>query len=213
MQNAISLFQEPFIRESKNELSQLYQDLCRVMLHELNFTVSEFYQYPTDKGLSGDRVFELIEQSYVGLLSNAVVRYLNSPTIQEFAVYKDGVKLEGRCDMLFGWKAKHIIVEAKAWTFMNDWAKNSGEDFYTPILTQAQLYYDTEMDRYIQETHALVIGFERVYANMVSEAETEFKRNWCNNLKSTPTDFLALYKGDKQGLFVYGKSQRLYPKT
>ena len=211
MPNAIKLFQEPFIREPENELSQLYRDLCRVFLHELNFTVDHLYNYTCEAEPSSDRVFELFERTYIGILSNAIVRFLNGPTIQEFAVWKDEEKLEGRCDMLFGWRDKHIILEAKAWTFEANWKNYDNEIFYKPILDQVRSYYKAHPQRYIQETHLMAIGFERAYTNSMSQAKEELKK-WNSNRKEPSTDFLAFYKGNKQGLFMYGKSEKIFSK-
>lgn len=180
---------------------------------ELNKIVSAYYSYnfPEDDSAGIDNVFRNIERTWVGIFNNALLRVNPGiATLQEFSVWSSEKNI-GRCDLLFrhshDGKKDDFVTEAKVWEFTDNWKYPTPREFYSGILGQAYIYYNTERKYYDSyKTDVWLLAF---LAEWIRDKEKlEKAKNIMNDWKQETdheTDFLSLYMGECRGAFVYGK--------
>jgi hypothetical protein len=194
-----------FINESLNAFGK-----------ELEVVAESMYRYPNNlMGIDGKEsindVFALIERSYVGLYSNAVVRcFPDDAVLQEFPIYqKDEIsnkeKFLGRADLFIVHKAGNNVInllfEAKA--FPAEWKKSDSEklkSYYKGVHDQAFSYYNSEKDFYTGDTYIITINFDWIRnPHLLDEVlKEEYGDDGC-------TDFYTIYHTKNEaGLMVYG---------
>lgn len=211
MKPLIQLHQKTHIDLMKlnSKAGPLFEYLFPALEDEMRIVSKRFYQYEGNH--PEDDLFHLIERSWVGILNNALVRGgKDVVTLQEFTVWDSKGKSAGRCDLLFSWGDLDVMVEAKSAEFKpKSWRKPS-KGFYNKTFSKlSDVYFGSEAQYYNRTTFGIVLYFEwiRETGDLLNQAEQVM--NVWDPLTDPDTHFLALYKGHRRGLFVYGYSELL----
>ena len=207
----------PFIlKESPTNpfIKTFFSNILNAFGQELNKLASVICQYPNNLlGLddleSENDVFTLIEQTYVGILNNAIIRtYPNAVTLQEFGVYGEDAK-RGRADLLITFEGDQsgteFLIEAKhaGEVSYKTYSNESTLRYYKTLYQQALNYYTAEQKYYLQKPTIVTIIFQWVRKKeLLGYIKDENYTDEC-------TDFYYLYHTSSAGLLVYGTYHHL----
>jgi hypothetical protein len=187
---------------------------------ELKAIAESMYRYPNNlMGIDGKEsindVFALIERSYVGLYSNAVVRCFPADAVlQEFPVYqKDEIsnreKSAGRADLFIVHKTDNrfinLLFEAKAMPAeRKEYKQEELICYYKRVHDQALSYYNSEKEFYNGDTYIITINFDWIRKQDLLEdvLKEEYPDDGC-------TDFYYIYHTKEAGLMVYGNITKI----
>jgi hypothetical protein len=191
---------------SKWGLDEFFQKFFVAFVEEIDLLYRTFFSFRTEEVRKD--VFSMIEQTWVGLLNDAIKRIdINIPTMQEFSVWENNKGI-GRCDYLFRWTNKKnatydIITEVKQFECVGNWKYEHSKEFYSKIEKQARKYYQAEKHNYQQEVLTMTIAFEWIRYEGHMEKMLKTLDEFDGSIDEH-THFIKLIGHGNKGIIIYG---------